>query len=90
MIKGHWRCRKHKENCKSYVQGIVEELNNGKSREGFMHLVEFVKDGEVRKVKCLNCGKEMYECFDNIAKKYTGYLWNCKCSGNKNLKLSVG
>ena len=80
MIKAHWRCRKHKENCRSYVKGIVEDLNDGKSQEGFMHLVEFVEsDGKVRKMKCLGCGNEMYETWDSIAKKYIGYLWGCKC-----------
>lgn len=90
MKKGYWRCKQHKEECKSYVQGIVEDLNNGKSEEGFMHLVEFVKpDGKVRKVKCLNCGKDMYETWDNIAKEYTGYIWKCTCTP-PNLILSVG
>ena len=23
----HYRCKKHKEKCQSYVQGLVEELN---------------------------------------------------------------
>ncbi len=71
------------------VQGIVKDLNNGKSCEGFMQLVEFVKpDGTVRKIKCLVCGEDMYECRDKTAKEYTGYSWRCKCTP-PGIKLAV-
>lgn len=44
-----WRCKKHKEECKSYVQGIVREFNkaypNGnKFYEENSQLVEFVRE----------------------------------------------
>ncbi len=38
--------------------------------------------------RCGVCGKPMKPAFDPIAKKITGYLWECKCSP-KTL-LSVG
>lgn len=43
--KGHWRCKKHKENCKSYVQSLVEELNRRKFKptKEDLKLVEFVE-----------------------------------------------
>lgn len=88
--QGYWRCRKHKKNCQSYVKGIVDDLNEGLAiDEEFMHLVEFVNpDGHPRKMNCLVCGREMYECWDNIAKEYTGYIWRCICTP-PNLKLGV-
>ena len=30
--------------------------------------------------KCPKCGKEMKLAYDKIAKKYTGYTWQCSCS----------
>jgi len=29
--------------------------------------------------KCLNCGKKMFKVYDDIAGKFTGYLWRCEC-----------
>ena len=41
---GYWRCKKHKENCRSYILSIVKDLNDGKEvQRGFMELVEFVE-----------------------------------------------
>ena len=45
MIKSHWRCKKHKENCRSYVKGIVEDLNDGKlTPEEKLHIIQSAKD----------------------------------------------
>jgi len=41
------------------------------------------------KPKCLNCGKEMIEVFDEVAKEFTGYLWRCKCMPESAI-VSVG
>ena len=44
-MKGHWRCKKHKESCRSYVVSIVEDLNSGKEvKKEYMDLVEWVSD----------------------------------------------
>jgi len=41
-----------------------------------------------KKPICGRCGKPMTPAFDPIAKKITGYIWECKCSP-KTL-LSIG
>ena len=38
--------------------------------------------------KCLNCGKKLKPVKDPKTKKYTGYLWRCKCSPG--LIISIG
>lgn len=38
---------------------------------------------------CPNCHKPMRQVKDPIAKKYTGYLWRCKCM-SKDTILSIG
>lgn len=80
--KGYWKLRVIKEKSMGvYVKKWLKELNDGKQvKEKFMMLVEFVKpDGTIRKHKCLVCGRDMYEVWDSIAKKYTGYGWKCAC-----------
>lgn len=43
-MNGYWRCKKHKEDCKSYVESIVNDLNEGKKiKKEYMDLVEFVE-----------------------------------------------
>ena len=44
---------------------------------------------ELKRVKCLNCGRKMIEVKDPIAKKYTGHLWRCKCMP-KGMIISIG
>ena len=39
--------------------------------------------------RCFNCGKKLKPVKDPIAKKYTGYLWRCKCMP-KDANLSIG
>lgn len=34
---------------------------------------------KIRRMKCLSCGKWMEPVYDEIAKKYTGYIWHCSC-----------
>lgn len=44
LAQGYWRCKQHKENCKSYVLGLVDELNKGNEpTKEDLKLVEFVK-----------------------------------------------
>lgn len=38
---------------------------------------------------CKTCGKEMTEIFDEIAGKFTGYLWRCECMP-EGLVVSIG
>ncbi len=40
-------------------------------------------------MKCLTCGKEMYQVRDNKTNTYTGHLWRCDCMP-KNMIISVG
>ena len=41
------------------------------------------------KIKCLNCGRELVEVKDSIAKKKTGHMYKCRCTP-KNVSISVG
>ncbi len=43
---------------------------------------------KIERPKCLNCGKPMRQKRDPIARRYTGYLWKCKCS--KAVIMSIG
>lgn len=42
----------------------------------------------LQRPKCKNCGKLMKQKRDPIARRFTGYLWYCKCSPE--LILSIG
>jgi len=37
---------------------------------------------------CPLCSKPMKKAYDNIAKKKTGYVWDCKC--NPKMQMCVG
>ena len=41
-------------------------------------------------LKCITCGREMDEVFDNLAKEYTGYLWTCAECMPKEVIVSKG
>jgi hypothetical protein len=40
-------------------------------------------------MRCINCGEEMEEVTDSIAKKKTGYVWHCNCMPD-NVNLCIG
>ena len=48
-----------------------------------------MKKGQIKRIKCLNCGKLMKPVKDPIQKTYTGFLWRCNCMP-KGVILSVG
>ena len=57
---------------------------------GKMELPHNSMKKEEKKVKCLNCGRELESIKDPIAKKKTGYLWQCSKCMSKNLIISSG
>ena len=46
------------------------------------------RNHDINKHKCLNCGRKMIPVKDPKAKRYTGYLWRCKCMPD--LIISIG
>lgn len=42
----------------------------------------------LRKKLCLNCGRKLKKSYDAIAKKKTGYQWECSCSPG--IRISIG
>ena len=38
---------------------------------------------------CPQCGKVMYQHFDNIAQKYSGHIWICGCMPNRILAIGT-
>lgn len=43
---------------------------------------------EIKNEICLQCGRDMTPVYDRIAKKVTGYLWECECTPG--IFISIG
>ena len=48
-----------------------------------------MKKGQVKRKKCINCGKYLKPVKDPVKKTYTGYLWHCSCMP-KGVVVSIG
>ena len=48
-----------------------------------------MKKGQVKRIKCKNCGRIMKPVKDPIKHTYTGNLWRCDCFP-KGVVISIG
>lgn len=66
-----------------FAKGTITRGFKGKKHSDYSKrmMSESRKEGYKRKAQiCLNCGKPMKPVYDEIAKKITGYIWECECS----------